>query len=179
MTGTIRTRLVAMVMYGAMVLVGCGVRTSSSIDNKITTKHQTVYVVHEFMWRWRSNRSPLVLDEGRPGKPVKSFLDRERAEEHCRALNLHKRAKSNPFRYLPEEGEYTSMDRVAFLAAVRAEGLIPPADSPEAGNDELAWIWFEWWENHRREWDNDRVERLWKAMDRVYFYEVLPVELVP
>lgn len=106
-----------------------------------------------------------------------AFTERARADAHCQQLNLQKRATTNPFRHMPEGGEYTMMGKAAFLALIRAEGLTPPADFPSGGDDDLAWAWADWWNEHVSEWDDRLVERLWSVLDRVYFYEVLEVPL--
>jgi hypothetical protein len=129
----------------------------------------------------------VVLDEGRPGRPVMAFVERGRADAHCRQLNLQKRPTANPFRYMPEAtsgsclDQYTTMGEAAFLAFLQTEGLTAPADSlrPSAAYDDVAWAWADWWEEHRKEWDDGLVERLWSALDRVSFYEVVEVAAEP
>lgn len=135
-----------------------------------------IYVIQEFSWRWRSNRVPVIQDDERPGKPVMAFLERALADSHCQQLNRQKRATSNPFRYMPAGGEYTTMGKLAFLAFIRAQGLTPPADYP-AGEDDLAWVWGDWWEEHLPGWDRGLVERLREAIDQLWFYEVVEVPL--
>jgi hypothetical protein len=116
---------------------------------------------------------------------VKAFVERGRADAHCRQLNLEKRATVNPFRYLPEGAgayaldQYTTLGGPGFLAILRAERLTPPAGRLDGDFDEVAWAWADWWEEHRKEWDDQLVERLWNALDRVYFYEVVEVAVEP
>ena len=143
---------------------------------------RTLYVIQEFSWRFRARGETLVLDEGRPGRPVKAFVERSRADAHCRELNLQKRATTNPFWYMPEPtsgaclDQYTTMGDAAFLALLRAEGLTPPVlPSPSTDYDRQARAWAEWWDEHRKEWDDRLVERLWNALDRVYSFEVVEV----
>lgn len=81
--------------------------------------------------------------------------------------------------YLPDEGEHTTLSAADLLALLRAEGLTPPADFPSPGDDACAWTWADWWEDHRSGWDEALVARLWNALDRVHFYEVLEVPLQP
>jgi hypothetical protein len=66
------------------------------------------------------------------------------------------------------------MGGAAFLAFIRAQGLTPPADYP-GGEDDLAWAWGEWWEEHILAWDKGLVERLWDVLDGLRFYEVVEV----
>jgi hypothetical protein len=144
---------------------------------------QKVYVVQEFNWRFTARGDPYVLDEGRPGTPVKVFLDRDRASAFCRDLNREKRGV-NPFCYQPEPtdgsylDQYATMGEDALLALVRSEGLIPPVRDSDPSNRGLyEEPWVKWWEEHRKEWDDGLVERLWDALDRVRFYEVVEVTM--
>lgn len=167
----------AVVASAVLLAAGYGLgRASRTEQDMARAVPQKVYVIQEFSYRWRHNRAPSILDDGGPGKPVMAFLERDRADAHCHQLNLQKRATSNPFRYMPEGGEYTSMGKAKFLAFVRAQGLTPPADYPD-GEDDIAWAWADWWEEHGSKWDKAIVERLLQALDRVWFYEVVEVPL--
>src|SRR5262249_6100768 len=119
-------------------------RASRPEEDMARSSHRASYVILEFSWRYRDRSVPLVLGDGRPGRPVKAFVDRDRADAHCQQLNLQKRG--NPFRYMPEPtggsffDQYTTMGEAAFLAFVRAEGLTPPVHPPgrSADEDDLA-----------------------------------------
>jgi hypothetical protein len=160
-------------------------RASRPEEDVPRSTHGALYVIQELNWRFRARGVPLVNDEGRPGRPVKAFAERRRADTHCRQLNLQKRG--NPFSYMPDAtdgsffDQYTTMGEAAFLAFLRAEGLTPPANSlrPSTDYDDLAAVWADWWEKHYKEWDDRLVERLWNALDRVYFYEVVEVAVEP
>ncbi len=148
---------------------------------------QTVYVVQQIPWRFTARGNPYVAVEGRPGTPVKVFANRERADVFCRDLNRQKQSKENPFRYQPEEPAggsyldfYTTRGEDAFLALVRSEGLTPPTRDRDPykdydGLDSEPWV--KWWQAHRPGWDDRLVARLWDAIDRVRFYEVVEVDL--
>ncbi len=118
---------------------------------------------------------------------MEAFVERGRADARCRQLNLQKRAAANPFEYMPEVtsgaffDQYTTLGEAAFLKLLQAEGLNPPAHTlnSSADYDDLARVWADWWEKHRKGWDDRLVERLWDALDRVYFYEVAEVGLEP
>jgi hypothetical protein len=146
---------------------------------------QTVYVVQELNWRFTARVDPEVLDEGRPGKPVKAFGDRDRASAFCRDLNRQKRGV-NPFRYRPEPthgsylDQYATRGEDALLALVRSEGLTPPVRDADPSKDYHGLYgepWVIWWEEHWEGWDDRLGERLWDALDRVRFYEVVEVAL--
>jgi hypothetical protein len=162
-------------------------RASRPQEDTARATPRTVYVIQEFSWRFRGSREPLLLDDGRPGKPVKAFAERGRADARCQELNRQRRATSNPFRYMPEAtggsffDQYTTMGAAAFPALLRAEGLAPPpADSLAHGDeDDLARVWADWWDEHRKEWDDRLAERLWDALDRLSFYEVVEVPAEP
>jgi hypothetical protein len=149
------------------------------------TAPQKVFVVQELNWRYIGRGDPYVLDEGRPGKPVKVFVDRDRADAFCRDLNRQKRGV-NPFRYQPEPTDGSYLDQYAtkgedaLLAFVRSEGLTPPVRDSDPAKDYHGLYgepWVLWWEGHRKGWDDGLVERLWDALDRVRFYEVVEVAL--
>src|SRR5262249_21698134 len=127
-----------------------------------------------------------VQDEGRPGKAVKVFVDRDRAHAFCRDLNRRKRAGVNPFRCQPEPtagsylDQYASKGEDALLAFVRSEGLTPPVRDPDPSTDYRGLYgepWVIWWDKHREGWDDSLAERLWDALDRFRFYEVVEVAL--
>ena len=69
-----------LVAGAALLAAGYGLgRVSRPEENVARSTRRTVYVIQEFTWRWRSNRAPAVLDEGRPGRPVAAFADENRA----------------------------------------------------------------------------------------------------
>jgi hypothetical protein len=140
---------------------------------------QKVYVVQAISWRFTARGSPHVIDEGRPGNPVKAFLDRDRAVAACRDLNRQRQAKTNPFEYRPEEtggtylAQYTTKGEGAFLTLVRSEGLIPPVRDPDPYKELFPEPWVAWWAELK---DRQQADRLWDAIDRVRFYEVIEVD---
>jgi hypothetical protein len=162
-------------------------RASRPEEDVARSTRRTIYVIQEFSWRLRARGDPLVLDDGRPGRPVKAFVERGRADAHCQQLNLQKRATANPFRYTPEAtsgsslDQYTTLSEAAFLALLRAEGLATPVLSlrPSTDYDDQVRVWADWWEEHRKEWDDRLVELLWSALDRLCFYEVVEVAVEP
>jgi hypothetical protein len=147
---------------------------------------QKVFVVQELNWRFPARGDPYIQDEGRPGKPIKVFVDRDRAWAFCRDLNRQKRAGQNPFWYQPEPtdgsylDQYASKGDDALLAFVRSEGLTPPIRDPDPSKGYHGLYgepWVIWWDKHREGWDDRLVERLWEALDRVRFYEVVELPL--
>ena len=160
---------------------------SRPAQDRARSTPRTLYVIQEFSWRFRARGETLVLDEGRPGRPVKAFVERSRADAHCRELNLQKRATTNPFWYMPEPtsgaclDQYTTMGEASLLALLQAEGLTPAALDlrPSADYDYQAHAWADWWEEHRQEWDDRLVERLWDVLDLLWFYEVVAVAVEP
>lgn len=164
----------AILLGGLLLAAGFRLgRPSRPEEGAVHPTPRTAYVIHEFSWRYRDPRWPLLQDDDRPGKPVMAFHDRAHADAHCRQLNLQKRATTNPFRYLPAGAAYTKMGQSAFLDFIRAEGLTPPAAFP--GEDDIAWVWAEWWDKNGEKWDKARIERLWNALDGLAFYEVVEV----
>ena len=145
---------------------------------------QKVYVVQAINWEFRSRGDPFVVAEGQPGFPEKVFLDHDRASAHCRDLNRQSQAKENPFAYRPEGtygsylDQYCTMGETAFLDFLRSEGLPPPIRKANP-NEYEGNPWLEWWSEHRPGWDEQLVERMWKAIDHVRFYRVMEVAVEP
>jgi hypothetical protein len=163
-------------------------RASRPEEDLARTSPRTVYVIQEFLWRFRGNRSLLLQDDGRPGKPVRAFVERGRADAHCQKLNRQKRATANPFRYMPEGADggggsyldqYNTLGETAILALLQAEGITPPVVASSTDFDAQAYVWTDWWEEHRQEWDDRLVERLWDVLDLLWFYEVVAVAVEP
>jgi hypothetical protein len=177
----------ATLLAGVLLLAAgfCLGRVSGPEESTARSSPRTIYVIQELSWRFRARGDPLVLDEGRPGRPVKAFAERGRADACCQQLNLEKRG--NPFGFMPEGtsgsflDQYATMGEAAFLALLRGEGLTPPILSrvPATDYDGQARVWADWWEEHCKEWDGRLVERLWTALDRLYFYEVVEVAVEP
>jgi len=147
---------------------------------------QKIYVVKEFTYRFTARGEPYVLDDERPGQPVKAFLNRESAQAFCRDRDRRKRG--NPFHYLPDGFEggggsfldyYATEGEAAFLAFLGAEGLTAPVPLRSVDFSDDARVWGEWWNNHYKEWDEGLVERLWGVLDRLRFHEVVEVALEP
>jgi hypothetical protein len=145
------------------------------------SRPQKVYVVQEIHWRFTSRGSPYELCEGQPGTPMKAFLDQDQASACCSDLNRQRQAKENPFDYQPEEtagtylDQYATRGEAAFLALVRAEGLVPPVRDPDPFKVLFPEPWVAWWSKLPP--DDQRRARLWAALDRVRFYKVVEVAL--
>jgi hypothetical protein len=177
---------IATLLAGALLAAGFWLgRVSRPEGGGVLAPPRTVYVVQEFNWRFTARGDPYVLDEGAPGRPVRAFVEQGSAAAYCRDLNHQKRGV-NPFRYSPEPtsgsylDQYTTMGEDAFLALVRSEGLIPPVRDPDPSKDYHGLYgepWVIWWDKHSEKWDDRLVERLWDALDRVRFYEVVEVAL--
>jgi hypothetical protein len=143
-----------------------------------------VYVVQEIAWRFTARGDPYVLDDGRPGRPVKAFLDRDRADAHCRELTRQRQRKENPFCYQPEEtsgsylDQYASRGEAAFLALLRSEGRTPAVRAPDPSQRLFPEPWVTWWAEARGpDRDGRLTQRLWDALDRVRFYEVIELDV--
>jgi hypothetical protein len=180
----------AAALAAGVLLLAAGFRLgwlSRQEEDRSRSARRTGHVILEHSWRFRARGCPDVLDDGRPGRPVMAFADRARADAHCRQLNLQKRATVNPFRYMPEAtdgyllDQYTTMGEAAFLTLLRKEGLTPPAlhSGTSTDYDGQANVWADWWEGHRQGWNGRLVTRLWNALDRLIFYEVVEVALEP
>ena len=155
-----------------------------------------VYVVQKIYWHY-SDRS-LPFHESEPegaGFPQKVFADREKADAHCRTLNLAARAEyGNPFPYgrgwghsFPSLRDYTTMPTGEFIAWLEAEGIAPPPARRKPGSvreaaggpppvrpGQLHGL-VDVVERLRR-WTAEQRNRIWDKLDRVRFYEVVEVE---
>jgi hypothetical protein len=176
----------AAALLAGAVLVAAGYRLRLAQPEEVmsSSTSRPIYLVQQLRYRSTSRGYHYLQDEGRPGNIVKAFADRSQAEAHCRELNFQKRSE-NPFCYLPFSFDsypfldrYTSMGHAAFLAFIESEGLTPPTRDYSKHYDMYEEPWVDWWEA-QKPWGEQRLERMWAALDKVRFYEVVEVTLEP
>jgi hypothetical protein len=170
-------------------------KKAATTKKAATRSRRALYAV-----RWRVNYYSYYdgSERTQPGsRYVKAFTSPRAAREYIEALHrgeVAAPAGANPFmsfrhaarsRYFygdpPELGTLTSFPEPVFLDYVRDLGLTPPPLKEikrDYGQPYSLRDWDGWWEEHAPHLTDDQRARLWKALDRLEFYEIVPTELV-
>jgi hypothetical protein len=148
---------------------------------------QQVYVVRRHPgWELRPHWYG-VWDYRAPkrGGVVRAFRSKERAEAFKARLEQRRRQRMpkprvNPFylsRYWEMDyGRLTRFPESVLDDWLRDLGLSPPVSPPHmAGQPRSSWVWARWWE--QTPMTQEQRAGVWKALDRVEFYEVVTLEL--
>jgi hypothetical protein len=168
-------------MTPAPIVCDDGSRSRFSSAEGVVSEEQTqqlAYVVQEIHWRYNDSWN-YETDEGDGpmGWPTRAFTSREAAEAHRREKELADRAVENPFNFGGRWCDLsTKYDTKSLLALVREMGLPEPrvyAEGWDASLDE----WRDWWPGRDGGLTAEQADRLWDALDRVAFYEVVEVAL--
>ena len=146
---------------------------------------RTLYLViahnwpfNEYAFEYDAGDTYYCPDGPGEGNPVKLFADWHRAESFRRQKEQESRAEVNPFAYrVPQQpfGEpcledHTSFDAARFHDWLLDAGLEPPA--PDAkGNAN----WPAWWDERAPHMTDLQKAKVWEALDKVRFYEVVEV----
>jgi hypothetical protein len=127
-----------------------------------------VYVVQQLSWEYGDD---FYYRRPEEDAPMKSFLDRGKAEAHRRELEWQhvREAKINPFGYVDLALEdRSSLPLPQFLARLREAGIDTSGDGEEAR--------YDFWEQYDQlPEENKRL--VWLATDRVRFFELLELEV--
>src|SRR5262249_39803006 len=117
-------------------------------------------------------------DDGSVGWPTQAFRTAEKAEAHRLQMEREARDGENPFRFGNRWSLLsTTHDRDSMLALVRHLGLPEPRGYGGVGEPSLQ-DWEGWWSARKKAGLSDeQAERIWEALDRVTFYEVVPLRL--
>ena len=120
----------------------------------------TIHVLRRRNWRFAGDY--LVLLPGRVR--LQSFADADEADKECRDKNQAIRARVNPFRCGgPALRNQTSLDADRLHDWALDQGLTPP----EGGD------WAAWWDEQSPKLTELQRDGMWKALDRLGFYEVV------
>jgi hypothetical protein len=120
----------------------------------------TLHVVRRRNWRFAGEHLVLLPGHVR----LQSFADADEAARVCGDLNQKIRARVNPFRCGgPALRNQTSLDADRLHDWALDQGLTPP----EGGD------WAAWWDEQSPEMDELQREGMWRALDRLNFYEVV------
>jgi hypothetical protein len=131
-------------------------------------KQIKVYVVQRLSWEYGDD---FYYRRPEEDAPMKSFLDRDKAEAHRRELEWeHVRAsKINPFGYVDAAlEERSSLAMPQFLARLREAGIESAGEGDEAR--------FDFWEQYEKLPDENK-RQVWLATDRVRFFELLEMDI--
>lgn len=126
------------------------------------------------VWHYRAPKN---------GGAVRAFSSAKRADRFRARLERRARErarKPNPFLLCRAwEMDYsvvTSMPEFAFLDWVRDTVLEPPVPF-RAGLPLAATNWYYWWRETEPLMSPEQREHMWRGLDRVTFYAVVPLEL--
>ena len=139
---------------------------------------KVVYVVQQINWRFNDMWYYRDDDGGPVGWPTHAFTTRDKAERHRRDKEREARAGENPFGYGEKLSELstTHRDDASLAALVRELGLAAPRGVDERGYFSLQ-NWEDWWDWQKKGMTAQQAERIWEAMDRVTFFEIVQLQL--
>jgi hypothetical protein len=121
------------------------------------------------------------------GGVIRAFADRRRAESFCAKLEGRKRSKPlspgvNPFvcsrKYEMQYDQVSSFPEPVLDDWLRDAGLTPPVSLfPQPGRPRCSHDWYYWWRQTAPRMTPEQRRRVWEALDRVRFYEVVALPL--
>jgi hypothetical protein len=130
----------------------------------VARKKETVFVVERVNWRCYGPGWARLPGTTR----VQSFATYEEAEADRRRREAAAREQVNPFRCSgPALHDRTSLDEGRLHDWLLDAGLTPPKPGKK-GRD-----WAGWWEKAKRRMTGPRREKVWEALDKVRFFEVV------
>ena len=119
-----------------------------------------IHVLRRRNWRFAGEHLVLLPGHVR----LQSFTDADEAEKVCREKDEAIRARVNPFRCGgPTLRNQTSLDADRLHDWALDQGLTPPENDG----------WAAWWDEHYPSMDTLQRDAMWKALDRLSFYEVV------
>ena len=128
----------------------------------------TTWLVRRFHWR-RFSTLPETRYVRLPGAvTVAEFGDREEAEADRWRRELAVRERVNPFHCGFDLADCTHLPNYAFKDFLLDDSVRP------AKYDSYARVnWGKWWDTYSPGWNFDRRNRIWEALDKVRFFEVV------
>jgi hypothetical protein len=135
----------------------------------MTMPDEPKWIVRRFNWRALVTPSEGTRYVRLPGAfTVAEFDEREDAEADCWNRERAVRAAVNPFRCGFDLADLTHIPDFAFKDYLMDDSIRP------AKYDSTARIrWDKWWEKHSSAWNDDRKARIWEALDKVRFFELV------
>jgi hypothetical protein len=100
---------------------------------------------------------------------VAVFEDADSAERERRRLEGEVRKAINPFLCGTSLADRSSLDEGRLCDWLLDLGLEPPA-LPRAAKQR---DWATWWNKAHEHWDDHQLKKVWEALDRLRFYEVI------
>jgi hypothetical protein len=143
-----------------------------------------------YVVRWLHDYFYYEIDGGNPQCPaaarlVRAFTDPIEAEEYRQALERGRAApppEANPFHglrrgYMDGQrihclADLTSLPEGVFLDWL-LDGELSPPEPDAAGRRD----WAAWWEASTKTMRDDQRRRVWQALDRIRFFEIVETEL--
>jgi hypothetical protein len=124
-----------------------------------------LYVVQRL--NWRRHAHGLVRLPGRTR--LQSFPDPGAAQADCRRREQEARARVNPFTCGgPALHHQTRFDEGRLCDWLLDAGVEPPDPAPGTGR-----AWAAWWDQAHAKWSDLQRDKVWEALDRVRFFEVV------
>jgi hypothetical protein len=122
------------------------------------------------MFEEMGDEGPSMEDINLPEgwSPLKAFRDKVAAETHCLELENQRRTKENPFARGKSLEEWSHFDAPRFHDWLLDAGLEPPKKKKLAADD-----WREWWTKNAKKMSALQRAKVWEAVDKVRFYEVV------
>src|SRR5262249_13172130 len=117
--------------------------------------------------------------EVEPSYPLRCFLSRQKAEAHCREVEVRERHEVDiPFRYGGEGtdlADYSTLPFEEFRSRLQALGLPGPVSRRRRS---YAWqnLW-EWWEQNGGQLTPAQFDAVWGMLDRIHFFQVAEVKV--
>ena len=119
----------------------------------------SIHVLRRRNWRFAGDYLVLLPGHVR----LQSFTDADEAASMCHRHNQKVRSRINPFRCGgPALRNHTSLDSGRLHDWALDQGLTPPESD-----------WVAWWDENFPRMDALQRDEMWKAFDRLRFYEVV------
>jgi len=135
-------------------------------------KPRRLYLVQERNWEPDPDAGELVYANGPDddASPVKAFADLSRADAFCRERERERRERVNPFEHGRKLSDLTHFDAGRLCDWLLDAGLDPPGPKVRIVG------WRKWWADTRRGLSDYQRAKVWEALDRVRFFEVVELD---
>lgn len=142
----------------------------------------TVYVLHEKVRETLSEDMQYMLEDDEIDEamvnlaegwsPLEAFRDQAAATAKRDALETKRRTKENPFENGKQLSDWTSFGAPQFHDWLLDAGLEPPKKKKPSGAE-----WREWWEAHAKKMTALQRAKVWEALDKVRYYDVVAIKV--
>jgi hypothetical protein len=134
----------------------------------------TIFLVQKlYWWTWRNDDEEPVYCRFEEGSiPVRAFTDYDRASDYQRAQEQARRAEVNPFYYGEKLADLSSFTAEPFHDWLLDAGLTPWT----IRKDKDFKKYRTWWKKNRGQMTDLQRTRVWEALDKVRFFEIVELE---